>query len=254
MICEYCNKVLATSATLKIHQARTKYCLTIQQKTKVVCEEVVCAEVVCTYCSKSMAKRNLSRHLISCKDKKVQNGIQGKLDEANKRIITLEAENRLLLSSKECVEKIAQQPKTTTNNMKLTILSALALSEDRVRRVVEDSFTRNHFLEGQKGVARFAVDHLLKDDQGKLNYICTDPSRHTYRFKEGDNEIKDVKGKRLTTALAPPVSDKSHRLAVEEMGEDLEKLNICSENFSDIKGMNDDNSDFRAELATMISN
>jgi hypothetical protein len=247
MICEYCNKVLATNATLKIHQSQTKYCLVIQKKTK-----VICTEVICTYCSKSMTKRNLSRHLISCKDKKVQNSIQEKLDSANKRIIALEAENRLLLSSKECIEKIAQQPKTTTN-MKVTILSSLDLSEDRVRRVVEDSFTRNHFLEGQKGVARFAVDYLLRDDQGKLSYICTDPSRHTYRFKQGDSEMKDIKGKRLTTALAPPVSDKSYRLAVEEMSDYPEKLIICSENFSDIKGMNEDNSDFRAELATMTS-
>jgi len=57
-------------------------------------------------------------------------------------------------------------------------------------------------IQGQKGVAKFAYDTMLKDEEGKLKYICTDPSRQIFQYKNEEGEIqKDVKAKKLTKAL-----------------------------------------------------
>jgi hypothetical protein len=173
------------------------------------------------------------------------------------RVAELEAMNKILTrtqnQSQHCIEEIAKQPRSQKNNItnKVTVLTALDLSAERIKNIVENNFTKTHMLDGQKGVARFAVDHLLRDDDGKLSYICTDPSRHTYRFREGQHEVKDVKSKRLTIALAPPVNDKSHRLAMQGVEDCPEQVFVLHESFKDIKGMEEDNSDFRAELAVM---
>jgi len=51
-----------------------------------------------------------------------------------------------------------------------------------------------------------------------LKYVCADPSRQIYRFKtlEGDLE-RDVRAKKLTTALTEELLRKSQSLAMENM-------------------------------------
>jgi hypothetical protein len=153
--------------------------------------------------------------------------------------------------------EIAKQPKTLTNNKtvtnnKVSILTPLDLSQERLKDLVEANFTNSHMLEGQKGIARFTVEHVIKDEDGKLRYICTDPARHTFRFKEGDTEIKDIRGKRLSTALAPPVIDKSSRLGMEAIRANPELFAVYSDTLTKIKDVGSDDAEFRGELASMI--
>jgi hypothetical protein len=59
--------------------------------------------------------------------------------------------------------------------------------------LVTTKFSESYFLDGQKGVARFLLDHVLSDD-GKLNYMCTDLSRKVFILKLCDNLfIKDFR-------------------------------------------------------------
>jgi hypothetical protein len=263
MKCEFCNSVFSNKWTLATHQKRAKYCIKLQN---------VKAPTVtfrCDKCNKDMCFTNKSRHLKTC----VSTTADTIKDQANtiallqEELKTLKSESEFkvlqteLRVRKEFAEKdserlfeIAKQPKTTTNNKttnKVSILAPLDLSQERLKDLVEANFTNAHLLEGQKGVARFTVEHVIKDEDGKLRYICTDPARHTFRFKEGDTEIKDVRGKRLSTALAPPVMDKTGRLGMKAIKENPELFCVYSDSQQSIRDMRDDDAEFRGELASM---
>ena len=61
---------------------------------------------------------------------------------------------------------------------------------------------RKAISDGQKSLAIFTVNNFLKDEDGNLTYVCTDPSRHIYKFKDGQGEIqKDVNATKLTNLL-----------------------------------------------------
>jgi hypothetical protein len=150
------------------------------------------------------------------------------------------------------IKGVMKSTTTTKINNKVSILTPLDLSKERLRELVEANFTNSHLLEGQKGVARFTVEHVIKDEDGKLQYICTGPARHTFRFKEGDTEIKDLRGKRLSVALAPPVMDKTSRLGMQAIKENPDLFCVYSDSQQNIRDMRDDDAEFRGELASMV--
>jgi hypothetical protein len=236
---------------MNTHKLTAKYCLSIQNPRRLNNENT------CEFCSKSFStKKYLHTHKIICKGKKDLD-ITSLVHENEKLTIRnaeLEAINKVLLRSQACVEEIAKQPKMTTNKTtnKVSILTPLDLSTDRLKELVEANFTSSHLLEGQKGVARFTIEHVIRNEEGNLQYICTDPARHTFRFKEGDTEIKDIRGKRLSTALAPPVIDKSGRLGIEAIRANPELFAVYSDTLTKIKDMKGDDAEFRGELASMV--
>ena len=222
----------------------------------------------CENCRKELStKRTLETHIKICKGKKEQEiraikdknvELEFRVRELESAMQSLEAVNKILVEEKNrsqsCIEEIAKQPKTTMNktvNNKVSILTPLDLSQERLKELVEANFTNSHLLEGQKGVARFTVEHVIKDEDGKLQYICTDPARHTFRFKEGETETKDIRGKRLSSALAPPVMDKTGRLGMQAIKENPELFCVYSDSQQSIRDMRDDDAEFRGELASM---
>jgi hypothetical protein len=254
--CEFCSKTFFKKSNLVVHQRTARYCLNTRQLDKI-------DVFICTVCDKSLAsKRSLETHTKTCKLKKEKehDDTKAEINSLKLRIAELEAVNKILLADKEksqaCVEEIAKQPKTTTNNKttnKVSILTPLDLSQERLKELVEANFTNSHMLEGQKGVARFTVEHVIRNEQGNLQYICTDTARHTFRFKDGDTEIKDIRGKRLSTALAPPVIDKSGRLGLEAIRANPDLFTVYSDTITRIKDMGGDDSEFRGELASMVA-
>jgi hypothetical protein len=178
------------------------------------------------------------------------------------RTIKLETEVEILRNdsqdSKKVLARIAEQPKvnntsnttTTTNNL---ILPVIDTSQETINRAVEDSYNMNHFCSGQKGVARFAVDHLLTNDEKQLGYVCTDPARGMFKHVGEDGEVvRDIKASRLTAKLAQPIRVKAGQLAGELTNMDKgneELMNTACKHYQDISGMEDDNTGFRTELA-----
>ena len=53
------------------------------------------------------------------------------------------------------------------------MLTPFELNRERFSNMIKESFTKDYMIEGQKGVAKFAVDKLLRDENGKLQYVCT---------------------------------------------------------------------------------
>ena len=71
-----------------------------------------------------------------------------------------------------------------------------------IKKIIDEDYNNIYALNGQKGVARFLVDKFLTDENGNLKYVCTDPSRHIFKFKNDKGEIKkDVEAKKLTNYI-----------------------------------------------------
>ena len=158
------------------------------------------------------------------------------------------------------VEEIAKQTKQhihTTNTTQTNVynnMKPLDINKENFFKIIQESYNKDYFLDGQKGVAKFVVEKLLKDEDGKLMYVCTDPSRSIYRFKGQDGSIeKDVKAYKLTNCLLENVTKKCHSIADTEIEKDKTMFVSYSETYMDIADMINDNSPYLAALSTLTS-
>lgn len=261
--CEYCNKVIAKNSNMARHQ-KTKACLKAQQGDAQGDDKFQC-----NYCHRHLSSKFvLNQHTAICiprlnsiiqiRDSEIAH-LRDQVAELEFRlkIAKIETENEMLRSSeqhhKEVVQRIAEQPKTTNNTTNNLILPSIDTSQENVNRMVESNYTMNHFCCGQKGVARFAVDHLLIDANKQLGYVCTDPARGTFKHIGDEGEVvRDVKAARLTTKLATPIKRKAGKLASElaDMDKGNEELmHVATRHFQDVSELAADNTGFRTELA-----
>ena len=146
---------------------------------------------------------------------------------------------------------------TTTNTTKNTYVNMPCikdLTKEYIQQQVEEHYTRQYFTMGQKGVARFSYDKLLKDRDGNLYLECSDPSRHIFRFKdEYGNIIRDMNAKHLTQIIAEPVNLKSTEL-LEEIKEDTPWMAEHAESISrQIQQLTRDNSEMCRELGSLTT-
>lgn len=267
MNCEFCGHKFSTKYVLNNHQKRAKYCLDIQRGKGF---DPVSDLYHCEYCQIDLDKTNKQRHLQNCKvrlNSLLENSfseieeLKQKIRDQEKLIIELRRGEKMYkeLAEREldCVETIAKQPKTTNNQTNnLMLLSPLDLNDRELfSRAIKESFSSTYLLEGQKGVAKFAVDKLLRDGNGKLKYICTDPSRQTYRFKTTDGTIeRDIKAKKLTSAIAEDIIRQTYSISSNKIEDgNAEVFLLYSGNTQDINSIATDNGEFRSELASLTS-
>tara|TARA_B110000261_G_scaffold55348_1_gene65208 strand:+ start:753 stop:1598 length:846 start_codon:yes stop_codon:yes gene_type:complete len=275
-ICEYCTKELTSQVSLQRHQKTTKYCLKIQQKNN---KEIKLEQTnfICEFCNKNFSsKQKLSNHIEkSCTHKltNIINDFNGKLLEKDvlvekqkedisnleKKIIELEAKLEIYKEQGEksfgVVEQIAKQPKQqVNNNQKILINTPLDLSSGAVVQAIQEKFSHDYLTQGQKGVAKFAYDNMLKDENGKLKYICTDPSRQIFQYKNDQGVMeKDVRATRLTKAiLDADIKQTSHKIAWDNMKDgDNEIFMTYTNHYQEIQGLEQDNSEFSKELSCL---
>jgi hypothetical protein len=71
----------------------------------------------------------------------------------------------------------------TTNNIIVTNNNTLNLTDkDMINEIVNEKLTQNYICNGQRGLAKFAYDNILTDENGNLKYKCVDPSRQNFEF------------------------------------------------------------------------
>lgn len=235
MICEYCNNKFANKCNLLKHQNKTKYCIKIQKNKKEINKDNIIL--------------------------KLKNQIKEK-DLLISRLDTeLSIYKKITDKSQNCIEEIAKQPKnmmmTTIKNNMLMNMTPLDLKNNNFTDVIKNQFTKDYMLDGQKGVAKFAYDKLLKDKEGNLKYMCTDPARQIYKFKTNEGEIeKDVRAKKLTNIIIDNLVKQSRDIITENISntDDGEIFFIYTNNFQYINEMKTDNGEFRHELASLVSN
>jgi hypothetical protein len=290
MECEFCKKNFSSKSNLRYHIKTNKKCQEIQlQQNK---DNIVSECINCGFCDKNFTKQTIKIHHKTCKkkidielknlisdkdteiknfkkeNKKIKNLLSEKDEEIKKlqmRIVELETENKIYLQDREVVQKLAMQPKTTTTNTnnndnRIRINNNFFDNPERIKQMINEKLTKDYISDGQKGVAQFACNNLLKDENGNMNYICSDPSRHIFKFQNNEGNIeKDVKANKLTNMLIEAgISNKALSIAPSLWTD--EDGNINSNNFltfspytTEIASMQVDNTVFRNELATLTS-
>lgn len=284
MSCEFCKKVLSSKSNLNYHQKNNKTCLLIQQKINE--NEIEIALVDCEFCNQSFSESNLVKHLQKCKTrpliemirkqkdneieiirKEKDNEIEKlrklvkKLKKKNSDLIievhTLKVENGIYIEDHKEIIKIANQPKTNNNNI---IGNNFFNDSEKIKEIINTRLDRFDIAGGQKGIAQFAVNNLLKNDDGIPNYVCTDPSRHIFKFQNEDGQVeKDVKATKLTNLLFDGgLKDKSYDIGKklwtkEDGSHDSEKFRMYQPKIYEINSMNSDNSSFRNELVCLTT-
>jgi hypothetical protein len=284
MECQFCKKQLKTISSLNHHQTTAKYCLKIQGKTD--------DKFTCEFCKKVFTtKDNLRTHNNSCKEKKEKIALTEKekiknsyisvvnenselkdtienlkdiIEKMKEELYDLKGQIKILSKNNDCLQDIAKQPKisnSNNNNKILTIQSHFDFNNtEHVKQLIEEKYDRKYLFQGQKGVAQFAADYILKDDNGEFKYICTDPSRQIFKYKDSEGFIKkDIEAKKLTGFLVNSgIQEKTHDVAIEfwtdENGEvDGEKCSTLLEPAQSVKNIKNDNTVFKKELINIIT-
>ena len=63
---------------------------------------------------------------------------------------------------------------TNNNDTRIKINNNFFDNPERMRQMIDEKLTKDYISDGQKGVAQFACNNLLKDENGNMNYICSD--------------------------------------------------------------------------------
>ena len=213
--CEYCNNVFKTLKIMIQHQKTAKFCL-LKQKKQIKCES--CNNI-------SFSQTDFENHQNNCitflkskikelndENKDIvyyQNKVEfceKQLTEKNEQLIEKDNQIKHLQEQIVSITKTAVSKPTTTNNNninnKILNMSILNLDTENIKSIINDKYNLDVISEGQKGVAKFATNFLLKDSDGNLNYVCTDASRKIFKYKNNDGELeKDMNAQRLTDIL-----------------------------------------------------
>ena len=274
IICEYCKKEYNSKYILTKHQKTTKKCLQIQEQLKSnnkINDDIEIISYKCLYCKKEFTTNQArEKHTCNCIEKFKQeiSCLKRELKDKDKyysefeqKILVLETENRLLREQSErsttAVEDIAKQPRintTNNNHNKILITTPMDLSQPTVQQAIQSGFSEDYLVQGQKGVARFAYDNILKDEQGKLKYICTDAARQIFQFKDENGSIqKDVRATKLTKALLDgELKSTTHKIACDKMKDGTaEEFNLYTDQYYEIKELETDNGEFSKELTSL---
>jgi hypothetical protein len=229
LTCKFCKKQFKTKYILDSHQKQAKYCLKIQESQN--SKAIIVSLVTCKFCDKNFSSRSFNRHDLTCKKKN-----QSLTEENNKmkdeltrmKIDKEKDEKEIYKNLAERVqtvfEEIAKRPtyqKNSTrniqNNLMISNLTPLDLSQARVDSIIDEKYTKNDFYEGQKGAAHVIHKHILTDDSGKSQIVCTDTERGTFHHKDLNGEhVVDYKNAHLIDRVHLPLKIKASKFASEE--------------------------------------
>jgi hypothetical protein len=271
--CEFCDNMFVNDNSLKNHQRITKYCL-VKQKKQIKCE---CCGTL------SFSQNDFENHQNNCitflksKIKELQDEnkdiiyfqnkiefYEKQIDEKNEQLIEKDNQIKHLQDQIVSITKTAVSKPTTTNNTninnKIMNMSVLNLDSDNVKSIINDKYNLDVISDGQKGVAKFATNFLLKDSDGNLNYICTDPSRKIFKYKNNSGELeKDINAQRLTDILTDNgILNTTARLSTghwtnDDGSVDNDKVSNLINKVFEINSLKEDNTIFKNELIAQTS-
>jgi len=235
LTCQFCSKEFKTKYLLRIHQTQAKYCLKIQESQNY--KEITLSLVTCKFCNKNFSALSFNRHDSTCKKKNqsLKDEIAKKDEEIAKLKIEKEKEQEISSIYKKHAESTAERSQATIveiakrptyqknstkyiqNNLMISSLTPLDLSQARVDSIIDEKYTKNDFYEGQKGAAQVIHKHILTDDSGKSQIVCTDTERGTFHHKDLNGEhVVDYKNAHLIDRVHLPLKIKASKFASEE--------------------------------------
>ena len=224
LTCSFCGKQCTTKYILSSHQKQAKYCLKIQEAQN--SEEIISSLVTCKFCCKNFSSGNFIRHDAICKKKNeflIKENDKLKAEKDQEKVIISIYKN-LAERSQAAFEEIAKRPtyqkhstRNIQNNLIISSLTPLDLSQARVDSIIDEKYTKNDFYEGQKGAAQIIHKHILTDSNGKSQIVCTDTERGTFHHKDLNGEhVVDYKNAHLIDRVHLPLKIKASKFASEE--------------------------------------
>jgi len=252
-VCQLCNKEFSTKKHLIQHLKNT--CVDDYYKINCIILEL-----------KNIKARNCELEKL-VKEKDIQ---IAKLETI------IETKDNFYKDDHECLKEIAKNPKinntnisannnsnttNTTNNKILSLNTPMNFNDfEKIQNLLNTCCNIEYILDGQKGFAKFAIENLLIDEEGNLKYICTDPSRSIFKYKDDSGDIqKDIEAKKLTNYLVGGgMKKKALELSIDwytdENGNvDITKFQKALENHNEINKIDKDNTEFRKELISFIT-
>lgn len=225
--CEHCGKKLSSKSALNYHQKTAKYCL---EKQNLKAEKLY----NCSICDKSfILKDACKKHEEFCTPliKLTKKELIKKIE-----ILQLEYDNlienneRMIQAKDELIEKYEQQIQTleqsisnialkastkptTSNTTKTTknktIINNLPPFSYDDLKACADALTIEHIEKGIEGHAQLIMPFL----KGKIK--CTDSSRRTIKYNNGDETITDPKGLKVISAYSKNIYPRNEELTKE---------------------------------------
>ena len=252
LTCKFCGKQFKTKYLLNKHQTQAKYCLKIQESQN--SEVIVKSFVTCTFCNKNFSSSTFNRHDSTCKkknqfllDKKDQENVKKDLEIAMLKMkaeicsIYKESAERAQATIEEIAKKPTYQKNSTKNiqnNLMISNLTPLDLSQARVDSIIDERYTKNDFYEGQKGAAHLVHKYIATDSNGNPQIVCTDTERGIFHHKSavGDHVV-DYKNVHLIKKVHSPLKRKAGEFAAEESVKNPTALKEIINNMTSIKDL-----------------
>jgi hypothetical protein len=259
-----------------------------------------------------MYKQEILKHIKKCQyvlaEKELQEekqkydhdllNLQTKLSNLEKENNTLRGKTEILQQELDKAHHMIQtlsetainRPTTTTTNEignlnHVKITNHLAdhksfLRQIHPERVTEllDLHLEKYFMDGQVGLARFVVEHIIRLNDGKMILCCTDPTRKRFRFIDADGKLaEDLRAKMFRSKIKIPVKEMCNevfdriieRIKAEkkvkissgesEAGMEIgfldKKIDMAERRFFEIRAFDgDDSTEFLNELASLLRN
>jgi hypothetical protein len=251
LICEFCKKEFSRKDNLITHQKKS------------------CKKHNCKICGKTeLTEEEFKLHTHSANEiedkvEELETKIKDKVEELEVKIKDkVEELESKIKDYEEKIFAIASKPQTinttmNNNNIRIEKLQPLIIHQSHMMKVVEEKYNYDYWNSGQSGVANFAHDHFLLDDNGKSKYICTDISRGAFHFKNKEGSvIKDIGSKQLTNKLAKAIIPKSIKIHAEKTkeAEDEIQKKVYDGIQSQIIDMKYNNKEFIKELGYLTGN
>ena len=178
--------------------------------------------------------------------------LNAKIEEQQSIINQLKEDNIKLQTRLEVYMEQKEEHKTPsihiTNNM--TIIDKLQVfnvNPDSLLKTANRHFTLDYLKQENIGVAKFALKHIMRDSQGRFNYICTDPSRKIGKYKTGDNTIvTDFGMETLTDIVYKSIKIPINKLVLRNLEDGMEL--IQDKNYKHQQNINKNSPEFINEV------
>ena len=296
--CNFCKKDFSFKGNMISHQKTAKYCLDIQGKNCNAFECSFCCKIFTTHqnlndhltsCKEKEKKhyeikiQELEKQIILVKKecentlekqkhkysnqlrdqdlylteklKEMETNYTRQLEEKETTITKLEAK---LEKFENAVIANTRNPITTNNTI---VLNTLNLNDtEKFKSIIDEGLNKNVVCNGQRGLAKFVFDHILKGPDGKLMYNCVDPSRHIFECTNSDGIVeKDVRAIKLKRALIDSdvivkAQKSGEELWTKEDGSmDTDRYTASAGKVMEIMTVDRDDTKFRSELSALTS-
>ncbi len=280
--CEYCLKSFKTKSSLKTHVETNKKC--IKERGEKENENLVNHKCICEY--ETFNKHDFNKHKIKCK---IFSIMEKKEDEilflksiVREKEIEIKNRDQQIESFTSLLEKAMMTPSiqnnsNINNNIKGNQVIQNILSDkydeytsyERIENIARESIEK-YFWEGQAGISRFCVDHIITTDGGKKIICCTDMSRKKFKYLKDDRLIEDIEARAFTEKISVPIKkvcrevyDNTIRKIEEEREEKTDafelnlldhKTNRAQKTFLDIINIDDNtqNTEYKNELSILL--